>query len=46
MNDAPLAGAASLSFQYGEFVNKVNCLLMIKKCEKLHASSMMFLTGV
>ena len=23
--DPPLAGAASLSFQYGEFVNKANC---------------------
>ena len=26
MSDAPFAGAASLSFQYGKFVNKANGL--------------------
>ena len=29
MCDPPLAGAASISFQYGEFVNKANVILYI-----------------
>ena len=39
MPDAPSAGAASLSFQYGEFVNKANCTLTMADSTDISGSS-------
>ena len=38
MLDPPFAGAATLSFQYGEFVNKVNVLCVFQASELVNGS--------